>query len=96
MKQLSIPEPFSGGILLSYQCTNTCKHCMYACSPRWEADWLSVEDAETILSQLADKLRGKYFHSGRIGVNEGIRFSGGEPFLNFDHFRLRILVACGV
>jgi hypothetical protein len=69
---------------------------MYACSPRWEADWLSVEDAETILSQLADKLRGKYFHSGRIGVNEGIRFSGGEPFLNFDHFRLRILVACGV
>jgi len=84
MNRLSIPEPFSGGVLLSYQCTNACKHCMYACSPRWEADWLSVEDAEAILSQLADKLRGKYPHSGRIGVNEGIHFSGGEPFLNFD------------
>jgi hypothetical protein len=57
---------------------------MYACSPRWDADWLSAEDAETILSQLAEALRGKSPFPGRIGVNEGVHFSGGEPFLNFD------------
>jgi hypothetical protein len=84
MNKLPIPEPFSGGILLSYKCTGACKHCMYACSPRWDADWLSVEDAEIILSQLAEKLGDRYPASGRIGVNEGIHFTGGEPFLNFD------------
>ena len=82
--RLSVPEPFSGGILLSYKCNSNCKHCMYACSPRWEAHWLSEEDAERILAQLAVKLRGKYPHPGRIGINYGIHFTGGEPFLNFD------------
>ncbi|MBC7249163.1 MAG: radical SAM protein [Anaerolineae bacterium] len=84
MNKLPIPEPFSGGIFLSYKCTNTCKHCMYACSPQWPADWISPEDAGLILAQLADKMRGKYPHPGRVGVNEGIHFTGGEPFLNFD------------
>ena len=84
MNKLTIPEPYSAGIFLTYQCTNTCKHCMYACSPRWDADWLPVEDAEIVLSHLAAAMRGKYPLPGRIGVNEGVHFSGGEPFLNFD------------
>lgn len=37
-----------------------------------------------MLSQLADKMRGKHPRGGRIGINEGIHFTGGEPFLNFD------------
>jgi len=84
MNKLTIPEPFSGGIFLSYKCSNNCKHCMYACSPRWEADWISEEDAERILCQLSERIRGKYAYPGRIGVNYGIHFTGGEPFLNFD------------
>lgn len=84
MTTLTIPKPYSAGIFLTYKCTSACKHCMYACSPHWDADWLSVKDAETILYQLAETLRGKYPFPGRIGVNEGIHFSGGEPFLNFD------------
>ncbi len=84
MKLLPIPEPYSAGIFLTYKCTSTCKHCMYACSPRWEADWLSLEDAEVILLQLARAMRGKYLSPCRIGVNEGLHFTGGEPFLNFD------------
>jgi len=84
MTRLSIPEPFSGGLLLSYKCTSRCKHCLYACSPKWKGDWLSIEDAETILGQLAARWRGKYLYSGRIGVNQGLHFTGGEPFLNFD------------
>ncbi len=84
MTTLTIPQPYSAGIFLTYKCTSTCKHCMYACSPRWSADWLSLEDAQTILAQLATALRDKYPVPGRIGVNEGVHFSGGEPFLNFD------------
>jgi hypothetical protein len=57
---------------------------MYACSPKWPADWISREDAERVLAQLAEVMRGKYDYPGQIGVNEGIHFTGGEPFLNFD------------
>jgi hypothetical protein len=84
MNRLPIPEPYSAGMLLSYRCTSACKHCMYACSPTWPADWISEENAERVLSQLAVKMRGKYRHRGRIGVNDGIHFTGGEPFLNYD------------
>lgn len=84
MTRLSVPTPYSAGIFLTYKCTNTCKHCMYACSPGWDADWLDVEDAEIVLSQLAEAMRGKYRSTGRVGLNEGIHFSGGEPFLNFE------------
>ncbi|MCD6291762.1 MAG: radical SAM protein [Anaerolineae bacterium] len=84
MEKLRIPEPYSAGILLTYKCTSACKHCLYACSPEWKADFLSLEDAERILSQLAEKMRGKYPFPDRIGVNDGIHFTGGEPFLNFN------------
>lgn len=84
MNKLPIPEPFSGGILLSYKCNSNCKHCMYACSFRWENDWLSEDDAERILSQLSEKLYGKYPLPDKIGINYGIHFTGGEPFLNFN------------
>ena len=84
MSKLHIPEPVSGGILLSYKCTSECKHCMYACSPRWKADWLSEKDAEKILNQLADKIRPSPFGPNEIGINYGLHFTGGEPFLNFD------------
>ncbi|HEY65920.1 MAG TPA: radical SAM protein [Caldilineae bacterium] len=84
MEKLYIPEPYSAGILLTYKCTSACKHCLYACSPEWKADFLSLEDAERILSQLAEKMRGKYPFPGRIGVNDGIHFTGGEPFMNFE------------
>jgi hypothetical protein len=46
---------------------------------------MSERDAELILTQLSDKLRKIYpAHSKRIGVNYGVHFTGGEPFLNFD------------
>ncbi len=81
MTKLAIPAPVSAGLLLSYKCTSRCRHCLYACSPKWEADWLSLDDAEVILTQLAASLRGG---QGSLGVNEGLHFTGGEPFLNFD------------
>jgi hypothetical protein len=57
---------------------------MYACSPRWPSDWISVEDAETILAHLAAAMEGRYAYRGQVGLNEGLHFTGGEPFLNYD------------
>jgi len=84
MTLLTIPHPYSAGLFLSYKCSSACKHCMYACSPRWPADWMAEDDAEQILSHLARTMRGRYPSPGRVGVNDGIHFTGGEPFLNFD------------
>ena len=57
---------------------------MYACSPRWRDDWISEKDLEKILTQLSGRIRGSPFGTDRIGVNYGVHFTGGEPFLNFD------------
>jgi len=85
MVRLRIPEPVSGGILLTYKCTNECKHCMYACSPRWNGDWIKLEDAEKILKNLSAAFRKRYPRNfTQVGVNLGLHFTGGEPFLNFD------------
>ncbi len=84
MNMLYIPAPVSGGILLSYKCSGECKHCMYVCSRRWKADWLSEEDAKIIFAQLSDTIQGDPYGTNRIGINCGIHFTGGEPFLNFE------------
>ncbi|MHA2433714.1 MAG: 4Fe-4S cluster-binding domain-containing protein [Candidatus Thorarchaeota archaeon] len=84
MAKLQIPEPISAGILLSYKCSSECKHCMYACSPKWRDDWISKEDLEKILVQLSGKIKGSLFGSNTVGLNSGLHFTGGEPFLNFD------------
>ena len=86
MKKLRslVPKPISAGMFLSYKCSSECKHCMYACSPRWEADWISEKDLEKILTLLSDKILPSPLGPDRIGINYGLHFTGGEPFLNFD------------
>lgn len=80
-----MPEPLSGGIFLSYKCTSECRHCMYACSPRWKDDWISIRDLENVLQLFATKINKKYPPGyKKIGVNYGVHFTGGEPFLNFE------------
>ncbi len=59
--------------MLSYQCSNSCRHCIYASSPRWK-DWMLEQD----LIRYLDQIR-KYAPNQR-----GIHLSGGEPFLNFE------------
>ncbi len=84
MRRMRLPEPVSGGVFLTYKCTSECRHCMYACSPRWKPDWISEKDARKILTQLAGKIQGSPLGPDRIGINYGLHFTGGEPFLNFD------------
>jgi len=57
---------------------------MYACSPKWDEDWISQEDLDTYLSLLSDKIRPSIYGPDHIDLNSGLHFTGGEPFLNFD------------
>lgn len=84
VSKLRIPEPISSGLILSYKCSSTCKHCMYACSPSWRADWLDKKGLELILNQLAPRLQASPYGPGDVSLNYGLHFTGGEPFLNFD------------
>jgi MoaA/NifB/PqqE/SkfB family radical SAM enzyme len=90
---LRVQEPYSGGILLSYRCASGCRHCMYACSPRWTGDWISGDNLRKVLTQLSDRILPGPFGANRIGVNYGLHFTGGEPFLNFDLLKNAVRIA---
>lgn len=82
------PSPLSsGGIILTYQCSNQCRHCLYASSPSWK-DWISEEDVVQILEGL--KKHGRFL--------TGIHIAGGEPFLKPDivEFVVRKAVELGI
>jgi len=82
--KIPIPKPASGGLMLSYRCSATCRHCMYGCSPKWSADWISEKDLEIILTNLAPHIQPAPYGPDSIGLSEGLHFSGGEPGLNFE------------
>ena len=82
MQRIELPEPVSGGVLLSYECTAECRYCMYACSPKWKG-WISEDDLKTLLSQLTDRIQPSPHGAERVSLNYGLHITGGEPFLNF-------------
>lgn len=71
--RLDIPPPSSGGLILSYQCSNQCRHCLYACAPECR-DWISEEDVDAVLAGL--KRHGRFL--------TGLHIAGGEPMLKPD------------
>ena len=81
---IKIPKPISGGLILSYKCNAECKHCMYGCSPKWKADWISKENIYIILKNLSDKIEPSPYGREDMNLNYGLHFTGGEPFLNYD------------
>ena len=93
MTRVSIPRPISGGLLLSYQCSAACRHCMYACSPKWKGDWITPEDLEEGLSQLAGRIEPSPWGDKTVSLNYGLHFTGGEPFLNFELLRQAVEMA---
>jgi hypothetical protein len=56
---------------------------MYACSPKWTGDWITVDQLEQFLPQLAKVIRPSPYGRQYMSLNHGLHFSGGEPFLNF-------------
>ncbi len=81
---IKIPTPTSGGLILSYRCNSRCRHCIYGSSQKWSSDWITEDDLEIILSRLAGKIRPSLWGPESVGLNEGLHFTGGEPFLNFE------------
>ena len=63
----------SCGVMLSYRCQCGCRHCVYACGPRWKG-WMSKEALENLLRGI-----------GQTWVYpRGLHLAGGEAFLNFE------------
>ncbi|MEM2866613.1 MAG: radical SAM protein [Candidatus Hadarchaeales archaeon] len=97
MSTLRIPPPFSCGLFLTYRCTGECRHCMYACSPRRGENWIDPVGARKVLTKLASSFREQYPPGfSRVGVNLGLHFTGGEPFLNFPLLRMLVGMAKGL
>jgi hypothetical protein len=82
--RVKVPRPVSGGVMLSYKCSAVCRHCMYACSPKWEADWMTEEALERLLSRLVKSIASAPWGPQVMSLNYGIHLTGGEPFLNYD------------
>jgi hypothetical protein len=82
--KVRIPAPISGGLILSYRCSASCRHCMYACSPSWPADWISEENLTATLQSLAGRIQPSPGGADTMSLNHGLHFTGGEPFLNFE------------
>jgi hypothetical protein len=57
---------------------------MYACSPKWTGDWITVDQLRQFLPQLAKVIRSSPHGRQYMSLNHGLHFSGGEPFLNFE------------
>ena len=68
--QIRIAPLSSGGLILSYQCSNECKHCLYASAPDWQ-DWADESTIDRLIEQIA---KHKQFLTG-------IHIGGGEPLL---------------
>jgi hypothetical protein len=84
MPRIQIPPPSSGGLILSYKCQARCRHCIYACSPEWKADFITEDQLDRGLAQLSRTIQPSMWGRDRIGLSDGLHFTGGEPFLNFD------------
>ena len=84
MKKILVPEPKSGGLILSYKCNCECKQCMYFGSPKWSADWIDEKDLEIILAQLSHTIQPSLYGPKHVSLNYGLHFTGGEPFLNYE------------
>lgn len=61
------------GIILSYRCHSSCKHCLYNCGPKWEKEPMSPETLRAALEAVTVWPRTPQVH-----------LTGGEPFLCFD------------
>ena len=59
--------------MLTYRCSNACRHCLYRCSPKNPDEWMSLEMGERVFKALADE---PALHS--------IHLAGGEATLRFD------------
>jgi hypothetical protein len=94
--RVRVPPPVSGGLILSYRCSAACRHCMYACSPRWPEDWISPVVLSATLRALAGRIQPSPGGSDSISLSHGLHFTGGEPFLRFEGLCEAVEIAAGL
>lgn len=70
MKSLNISYLQSGGLITNYYCSSKCRHCLYACSPKWPKNYITADAAEKNFETIK-----------KLGCTS-IHIGGGEPFLN--------------
>ena len=75
----TVPPLISGGVMLTYRCTNACKHCGYRCSPARPDHFMSEEMIDRTFAALA---RERNLH--------GIHLAGGEATLNWERLEYAI------
>ncbi len=76
--RVRVPSPVSAGVILSYKRSAACRHCMYACSPTWEANWILESDLYQLLSSLAGRIAPSPWGRERVSLSHGLHFTGGE------------------
>ena len=74
----SIDRLHSGGLITNYNCTSSCGHCLYSCSPRRHKHYI---DRETLAKNLE-----KILSLGCTSIHIG----GGEPFLDPEGLKMVI------
>lgn len=70
MNSFIIRNLYSGGIITNYYCTSKCRHCLYACAPQ--------RDKEYISKQMVKEVVKKIMSMGCYSIHIG----GGEPMLD--------------
>jgi len=69
----TIPPLVSGGIMLTYRCTNACQHCGYRCAPNRPDYFMPEELVDRTFAALAEEHR---LH--------GVHLAGGEATLHWE------------
>ena len=94
MKKIIVPQPVSGGLILSYKCSSECKHCMYFGSPSWSDRWIDEDRLKLILTQISKFIQPSPYGPEIVSLNSGLHFTGGEPFLNYDLLLRAVEIGC--
>jgi hypothetical protein len=70
---MAILHPLDLGIILTYRCHSSCRHCLYNCGPGWEKTPMTLED-----------LRAAFEAAATWDPPPQVHLTGGEPFLHFE------------
>ncbi|NLS96956.1 MAG: radical SAM protein [Planctomycetaceae bacterium] len=75
----TVPPLISGGVMLTYRCTNACKHCAYRCSPTRPDYFMPEEMIDRTFAALAGE-----------GALHGVHLAGGEATLHWDRLEYAV------
>lgn len=93
-----MPVPYYSGIIVTYNCTAACRHCMFASCPHVAEDARKLYATDTennyITYEKTLEICRKLASAGTTSMHIG----GGEPFINFDGLcsAVNAMTECGI